>query len=247
MASLHAFEMADADKPRIGFRVFASGGWPQNPQGSRDPQADATSQTLLDHLTWREVPSPFVSLWTSWSRAVNWAKDRQRLGAEEVEIVAVWIHDHVVYDAYKAATTLPISSENRHFHKGEVIILGFGDENDRNILTGFYWVTERKWETVTFVLDGRSLSTSLPIGLLEPQVNSDEEENESEKATRWQEDGLTALSEEVYSRTRSHDDSKVHALAQMLGDGPLPVTSSRPGRRDIASPRLLALRSKTRA
>lgn len=88
---LDTFKLEDAEKPRIGFRVIASGGeeWLRNSLGSRDPQADATSQTLLAHLAWK--PAPFVSLWKSWSRAVSWAKSRQRLGGEDIDIVAVWM------------------------------------------------------------------------------------------------------------------------------------------------------------
>lgn len=250
---LDNFEIADADRPRIGFRVIASAGeeWLRNTLESRDPRADATSQTLLDHLTWEREPSPFVSLWKSWARAINWAKDRQRLGAKKVDIVAVWIHDHVVYDAHKAAITLPLPKEKRHdWYKDEVTILGLGGEDDSNILACFYRVTERQWETVTFDLDGRLLTASLPIGLLEVKVSSDEEEDEREDARRWQKGGLAALREEVFSSTRSHDNSIVHVLAELLCEKPpgrAPVVSSRPGRRDIASKDLLALRARTRA
>lgn len=248
---LNIFELADADKPRIGFRVVASGGvdWVRNTLESPNPQADATSQTLLAHLAWES--SPFVSLWKSWTRAVNWAKDRQRLGAKKVDIVAVWIHDHVVYDAHKAAITLPLPKEKRHdWYKDEVTILGLGGEDDSNILACFYRVTERQWETVTFDLDGRLLTASLPIGLLEVKVSSDEEEDEREDARRWQKGGLAALREEVFSSTRSYDNSIVYVLAELLCEklpGRAPVVTSRPGRRNIASKDLLALRARTRA
>lgn len=250
---LDTFKMADADKPRIGFRVVASGGDDglQNTLGSRDPQADATSQTLLDHLTWEKVPSPFASLWKSWLRAVKWAKGCANRGAQDVNIVAVWIHDQAVYDGHKAATTFQLSSiKPLNYYKDEVIILGLGDEDNCNILTEFYWVTERKWETVTFVLDGTPFSASLPIGSLEPKVkvSSDEEEAERKELKRWQKGGLAALRHEVF-RTGSHDNFKVDVLAKLLCEKPFPtarVMFSRPGRHDIASKSLLALRSGKR-
>lgn len=242
---LDTFQLTDADKPRIGFRVVVSGGkeFFRNTLGSPNPQADATSQSLLAHLAWK--PSPFVSLWKSWTRAVNWAKDRQRLGAEEVDIVAVWIHDLVVYDAHKAAMTLLLPSEKQHdWYKGEVTIRGFGGEDDSNILACFYRVTERQWEKATFVLDGKPLTATLPIGLLEVEVNSEEEEDEREDARRWQKGGFAALREEVYFWTRSRDNSKVHDLVKLLCEEPFataPPILRPPTSQDAASPELLAI------
>lgn len=239
---LNTFKLEDAEKPRIGFRVIASGGeeWLRNSLGSRDPQADATSQTLLAHLAWK--PAPFVSLWKSWPRAVSWAKSRQRLGAENIDIVAVWIYDLVVYDAYKAAATLPLPPNKRlSFYNDEVVTRGLGGEDENKILACFFRVTERLWETVSFVLDGRPFSTSLPIGLLEVEVSSDEEEAEREDARRWQKGGFAALREEVFFRTKSRDNSKVRDLVELLCEEPsatAPAIPPRPTSQDVASPEL---------
>lgn len=241
---LDDFEMADADRPRIGFRVVASGGeeWLRNSLGSRDPQADKTSQTLLAHLAWK--PSPFISMWKSWPRAVNWAKSRQRLGAEDINIVAVWIYDLVVYDAYKAAATLPLPPNKRlNYYKDEVVIRGLRGDDENKILACFFRVTERLWETATFVLEGRPFSTSLPIGLLQVEVSSDEEEAEREDARWWQKGGFEALREEVFFRTKSRDSSKVHDLVKLLCEEPsatATVIPRRPTSQDVASPELLA-------
>lgn len=235
---LDEFRSVGVEKPCVGFRVVASGGNERfrNPLGPRNPQTDATSLVPRDHLTWRMAPSPFVSLWMSWHRAVQWAEKRAERGATDIHIVAVWIHDQVVYDAHKAAMTFQLPLQ---FHKNEVIIVGHGVEHDYSVLAGFHWVTERQWETVTFVLDGMPLSIRLPIGSLEFEADSKLDEIEFEKSVRWQKGGFAALRFEVYSSTESHDDSKVDVLARLLCKKPFCAEEVVATSRDIASVELM--------
>lgn len=250
LPDLDTFKLADAHKPRIGFRVVASGGEARlrNTLKPRHPKAEATSQTLLNHLCWGKGPSPFVSLWRSWSKAVRWAKSRERLGLRHIDIVAVWIDDQVVYDAHKAAITLPLPQKKRpEYFENEVIILRLGGENDYNILAWFYRVTERQWETVTFklLLNGTPwhLSSTLPIGLLEFEVGSDEYEIERRETERWQQVGFSTLRGEIYYRTGCYDNSKVFNLAWILcgkPDPPAPLMLPRPTSQPITSDELNA-------
>lgn len=125
-----------------------------------------------------------MSLWRSWSRAVEWAKSRKRFGAVDIDIVAVWIYDRVVYDAHKAAKMLSLPGQKLDYYKNEVVIIGFGGDDDYSILAGFSWFTERSWERVTFLLDRMPSSTDLPVGVLEFEVDTDRDEFDREEARR---------------------------------------------------------------
>lgn len=221
LPELDTFKLADAHKPPIGFRVVVSGGEERlrNSLEARDPQAklELTSLLLRDHLTWKRAPSPFVSLWKSWPRAVRWAESCARRGARDVHIMAVWIDDQVVYDAHKAAKMLPFPrNKPSSFYKDEVVILGLGGKDDYSILAGFYWVTERWWRMVTFVPNKRTSSTFLPIGPLSFEASSVDDEIERRQATAWEEGAFVALRDEIYSRTGLYDNEKAKLLAQIL-------------------------------
>lgn len=241
---LDEFRLEDARKPYIGFRVVVSGGqgYCRNTLEPRYPLADATSLTLQNHLAWKKTPSPFVSLWTSWARAVQWAEGRRRFGAINIDIVAVWIYDRVVYDAYKAAKVLPLPGKKLDYYKNEVIIIGIGGEDDYSILARFYWVTQRKWETVAFFLDPIPSLTNLPVGSLGFAFGTEEDEFERKESYRWQRDPYMYLMHEVYSRTGSYDKIKVYYLALLLcgKQPPEPVVLPLARRRATASEELNA-------
>lgn len=220
--NLDTFKLAGEDKPCIGFRVIVSSGderYRNNPR-SRHPQTYAGTLALQNHLEWmNEEPSPFVSLWTSWLRAANWAKSRARSGAEDIDIVAVWIHGQDVYDAYEAASMLRLPPEKlREYYYGEVVIVDRGWNDDFRVLARWKWVTERRWETVTFDLFNytASPSTSLPIGKLEFEPRNDDEILENREARRWENRGFTMLAHEVCIRAGPENDSKAVMLAFLL-------------------------------
>lgn len=242
LPSLDEFKLADGFKPHIGFRVVVSGGnkFYQNTLYARDPQSDATSSTLQDHLCWKRTPSPFVSLWRSWSRAVEWAESRKRLGAEDIDIVAVWIYDRVVYDAHKAAMVLPLLRNKLHCCKNEVVTIGFGSHDNHNILARFSWVTERKWETVIFFLERMPTSADLPVGLLDFEFGTERDDFEREQTRRWKEDPFAALRAEVYSRTGRDDKPKVYKLARLLYEKIPPWLSLVEKKQDIAAEMVMA-------
>lgn len=226
--------MTDAVKPQIGFRVVVSGGEPRlhSPMECRHPRAEATAQTLLDHLTWKRKPSPFVSLWTSWPRAFRWANDRAGGGARDVDIWAVWIGDRAdVYDAYDAATRLPLPPNKKPlFHCDEVVVVGL---DERSILARFRRVTERHWNEVLFVMgaeDQQTSSTRLPLGLSRFETDGVTQERERREAIRWRGDGSVVLRDEIKLRMGSRD---VRTKALLLAEELLSA-------RDFASDELMA-------
>lgn len=248
LPSLDTFKLADADKPRVGLRVFVSGGDERyrNILRSRDPQADATTLTLQHHLTWRKESSPFVSLWTSWRRAVYWARSRAKSGGLDIDIAAVWIHDQDIYDAHDAATTLPMPYKKLpDYHRDEVIIVDRGGEVDFRIIARFPWVTERRWKMVTFDDLTEPSTTSLPIGPLYFEPRNDEERSQDMMNIRWRDRELAALEDEVISNVGLKSDYAhiaVH-LVRVLCKEPCstdPVPVLLPTRQDAGSDKLVA-------
>lgn len=167
----------------------------------------------------KEKPSPFVSLWNSFLRAVNWAKSRARNGAEDIDIVAVWIHEQNVYDAYKASNRLRLPPEKlREYYEGEVVIVDRGRDADFRALAKWKWVTERRWETVTFHLPNysESVAATLPIGPLEFEPRNEAEILENGKGRRWENRGFTRLADQVRNRAGLGKDYMAVMLALLL-------------------------------
>lgn len=250
---LDFFKLDDAEKPRIGFRVFVSSGDERcrNTLRSRDPHADATILTLEHHLTWKKEPSPFVSLWTSWRRAVNWARSRAKSGGMDIDIAAVWIHDRDIYDAYDASKILALPPKKLlDYHQDEVILVDRGGEADFSIIAQFHCVTERQWEMVTFNILGEESLTSLPIGPLDFEPRSDEERMDDTKAESWRNRGFTALWDEVVSRTEISHRSKTCTLARVLCKQPCstrPVMVLTPSSQRVCYDELVALLEEIKA
>lgn len=250
LPTLDTFKLADSEKPSIGFRVVVSGGdgWLQNSLRSLYPQAEATPATLEDHLRWGKTPSPFVSLWTSWYRAVNWAKSRAKKGGLDIDIEAVWIKEQDVYDAYKAAmTTLPLGPATPlQYYVGEVVVVDRGGDADLSLLDQFHWVTERQWERVEFDFVGKKMSTSLPIGSLAFETTDAQQSIGDKEARRWEGRDFAALLMGESPRTTGSGLLKVSEaweLAHLLCREPcpaVPIPTLRPTRNDIASDELTA-------
>ncbi|KAH6976787.1 hypothetical protein EDB80DRAFT_626490 [Ilyonectria destructans] len=140
--------------PTIGFRVEC-----HNPNlecynarllnGSILPRgvpADQTWDNVDAHLSWAHQPTPFVSFFTSWERAIRrrgWLI-RSR-GATDVVIIAVWLKDKPqVHDALKLATTLGYSDQPLHprrrlsHHRDEVLVYG-GIAAEEHRILAYFW------------------------------------------------------------------------------------------------------------
>ena len=98
-----------------------------------------------DHLSWARVPSPFVSFFRTWERAMNWRENliTNRVG-RGIRIIAVWLKGLTrVYDAYEIALCLGYPSaevgvrprlEN---HKDELLVEGGIHGDDYRVLAIF--------------------------------------------------------------------------------------------------------------
>lgn len=122
--------LAFENRPFIGFRVEVNN--PSNPRDhnanglrARDPSAQPTLELVREHLTWsRRQPGPFVSFFTTWSKALRRRQYFLGRGAREIIIHAVWLRDLPdvsVYDACEAAERVGL--EDWPFSQDEVLVL----------------------------------------------------------------------------------------------------------------------------
>ncbi|KAH6867696.1 hypothetical protein B0T10DRAFT_502205 [Thelonectria olida] len=139
--------------PTIGFRVEC-----HNPgldcynarlfDGSILPRSAPIDQTWSEavntHLSWTHQPTPFVSFFVSWQRAMGWRRWLIRSkNATNIVVIAVWLRDKPgVYDAFELAIDLGYSSQSGSRrrpanHEGEVLVYGGIAADEYRILACF--------------------------------------------------------------------------------------------------------------
>lgn len=121
---------------------------PRSPSPAQQPWLGMVD----NHLSWNRAPTPFISFFTSYKRAMKWrdgrikqqARDFKR-PAENVVVIAVWLGGmQNVYSAYKAATLLNYtkdSNDNRRkpgYFVDEVLVQGSILESEHRILALFH-------------------------------------------------------------------------------------------------------------
>ncbi|KAF5588896.1 hypothetical protein FPANT_6456 [Fusarium pseudoanthophilum] len=98
------------------------------------------------HLSRKQVPSPFTSLFRSWESAVQQRHRLMNGGALKVLIIAIWLEDRVVYDAENIAKSLgyvecPAAPDEEtrplHLHTDEIFITGGISPSENRILATF--------------------------------------------------------------------------------------------------------------
>ncbi|KAF2176963.1 hypothetical protein K469DRAFT_721144, partial [Zopfia rhizophila CBS 207.26] len=131
---------------------------------ARRPTRIPNRQAFDDHLSWTRRPTPFLSFFSNWDKAL--AKRRQLLerGANGIVIIAIWAKDlQNVYGAYDIALGLGFTENNQdrrrrlgnHFE--EYLVAGGIHADDYRILATFYG-------------DGPERSVSLSIPGLQAEV-----------------------------------------------------------------------------
>ena len=86
----------------------------------------ATYGIALRHLQWRHVPTPFVSAFASYERALQWAGFLQRQGHREVYIVVIdnyAVTNGHLWDANSIARSLGFVGRQLQYHKNEYLFL----------------------------------------------------------------------------------------------------------------------------
>ncbi|KAI7771544.1 hypothetical protein LZL87_011747 [Fusarium oxysporum] len=142
-------------------------------------------QAADDHLSWKHIETPFVSLFRSWEGALYWRKRLTERGGRGIIIVAVWLKDlSGVYDAYNIAQRLlgrkdPNSSSrlrrNLDYFRGELLVQGGIDYMEYRILACFEGDSleiERRSISPLIKFPERSLVVSIPRGTLPIYGNS---------------------------------------------------------------------------
>ncbi|KAJ5478640.1 hypothetical protein N7530_004149 [Penicillium desertorum] len=100
---------------------------------SKSPESSAFDS----HLSWKKLPTPFVSFFSTWARAMRWREWLEENHHTDIKVVALWARDmgHV-YKAMTVALSLGYSdtgSDNRRNlrnHEDEYLI-GSGVDEDR--------------------------------------------------------------------------------------------------------------------
>ncbi|KAF4961663.1 hypothetical protein FGADI_26 [Fusarium gaditjirri] len=90
-------------------------------------------EAAANHLSWKQVSSPFASLFRSWESDLRLRDQMIKKGAFEVLIIAIWLRNRVVYDAENIAKSLgyvecPATPDEEtrplHRHVDEILITG---------------------------------------------------------------------------------------------------------------------------
>jgi hypothetical protein len=93
---------------------------------AEDAGGPATYGIALRHLRWHRVPTPFVSAFASYERALGWAGFLQRQGHREVYIVVIdtyTVTDGHLWDAHSIARRLGLVGQRLQYRKNEYLFL----------------------------------------------------------------------------------------------------------------------------
>lgn len=103
-------------------------------------------EAAANHLSRKQVPSPFTSLFRSWESAIIQRDYLIKKGAYDVLIIAIWLEDRVVYDAENIAKSLgyvdcPATPDEEtrqlYFHNDEIFITDGISASENRILATF--------------------------------------------------------------------------------------------------------------
>ncbi|KAF4437743.1 hypothetical protein FACUT_5458 [Fusarium acutatum] len=103
-------------------------------------------EAAANHLSRKQVPSPFTSLFRSWESAVRRRDYLSRNGAFNVLIIAIWLRGRVVYDVENIAKSLgyvecPATPDEEtrqlYLHTDEIFITGGISASENRILATF--------------------------------------------------------------------------------------------------------------
>ncbi|XXH01653.1 hypothetical protein Hte_008013 [Hypoxylon texense] len=129
------------DQPCVGFRVECHLNRTLSSFGELIPRGwrlinDSIEQTLDAYLSWKHEPTPFISFFASWERALRWRDWLiQRRGARDVVIIAVWLRGKPeIYDGRAVAAALGYEENRLKYHAEEFILRGGIDAPDNRIL-----------------------------------------------------------------------------------------------------------------
>ncbi|KAL7959981.1 hypothetical protein V8C34DRAFT_277926 [Trichoderma compactum] len=91
---------------------------------ARNPWRTGDAQACRDHFRWgSRRRGPFISFFTSWKAALRRQQLMLSRGAEEVDIVAVWLNGlSLAYDAFRIARDLGL--DNLEWFRNEVLVHG---------------------------------------------------------------------------------------------------------------------------
>ncbi|SCO44880.1 uncharacterized protein FFMR_07666 [Fusarium fujikuroi] len=103
-------------------------------------------EAAANHLSRKQVPSPFTSLFRSWESAIQQRDYLIKKGAYDVLIIAIWLKDRVVYDAENITVSLgyvdcPATPDEEtrqlYFHNDEIFITDGISASENRIFATF--------------------------------------------------------------------------------------------------------------
>ncbi|KAF5245281.1 hypothetical protein FANTH_7403 [Fusarium anthophilum] len=118
-------------------------------------------EAAANHLSQKQVPSPFTSLFRSWESAVRRRDYLSKWGVLNVPIIAIWLEGREVYDAEEIAKSLgyvecPATPDEEtrklHLHTDEIFITGGILASENRILAAFGEKPKEKNDEVELVL-----------------------------------------------------------------------------------------------
>lgn len=188
------------------FRRFGGGS-----MVARRPHRTPDEQAFRDHLDKDgRQEGPFISFTRSWTRALHIREQFFENGATEVIIIAVWLGDLEVYDAYDAATELSISPSKRGIYLDEILVHECVSASEYRVLAEFRGRTGIK--EAGLKIPGFQALVDVPDGLLEP-VHS-----ETSFFGRIMQDMTGSLRDEMYSLAGTVNEKRFAQLVLALAE-----------------------------
>lgn len=170
--------------------------------------------TIDAHLSWGAVPTPLISLFSSWRRALDKRAWLIEKGAQDVVIIAVWLGGREnVYSAWEAARRLGYdnstgSRRQLRYHYAEVIVWGTIESHEHRFLACFYG-DEPLIRIALEPIEGAGLmNTEIPNGSFPVP--------ESSLPIRAGADMTRELKLEMYSLTGAVNRAQFSVLVRML-------------------------------
>ncbi|KAJ5271832.1 hypothetical protein N7524_005101 [Penicillium chrysogenum] len=182
----------------------------EEPRSLIDSSNSPDSSAFDSHLSWKKVPTPFVSFFGTWTRAMRWREWLERNHHTDIKVVALWARDmgHV-YNAMTVALGLGYSdtgSDNRRKlrnHEDEYLV-DAGVDEDR-ILAVFRGGGDLR--AITFIGPFYKVTTSVP----------------SEYFLAQESNPLKALGEVIFMNTGVYDDLWRDQLVKSISNFTCPM------------------------
>lgn len=191
------------------FRRFGGGS-----MVARRPHRTPDEQAFRDHLDKDcRRGGPLISFTRNWSRALHIREQFYENGATEVTIVAVWLGDLKMYDAYDAATELGISPSKRGIYLDEILVHECVSASEYRVLAVFRG--RREVKEAVLEIPGFQVHVDVPYGLLE-SVN-----NATWLFGRTIQEMTSSLRDEMYNLTGTIDEKRFGQLVLALAEIPI--------------------------